>query len=102
MERQPVPYKKVLCVCTNERPPGARPSCGGRGSIALHSQIKARVKALGLDKSIRVSKTGCLNQCDTGPNVMVFPDNTWYSGVTEADLDAMLAEISEGIAREEA
>jgi (2Fe-2S) ferredoxin len=97
MEKQPVPYKKVVFICTNERPPGVRPSCCGRGSAAVHSQIKARVKALGLDQVIRVSKSGCLNQCDLGPNILVFPDNIWYSAVTEADVDAIVADIVRGI-----
>ncbi len=100
MLRQPNPCKKTVFICTNERPPGVRPSCGGRGSAAVHSGIKARIKALGLDKVIRVSKSGCLNQCDHGPNVMVFPDNIWYSGVAETDLDAIVAEIAGGVAEE--
>ena len=97
MTRQPIPYQKVVFICTNERPPGARPSCCGRGSTALHSRIKARIKALGLDKVVRVSKSGCLNLCDEGPNIMVFPENVLYSGVTESELDAILDEIVAGV-----
>ncbi len=101
MEKHPVPYKKVVFVCVNERPPGGAPCCSGRGSVDLHAGLKARVKALGLGKVIRVSKSGCLNQCVQGPNIMVFPDNVWYSGVTEADLEGILEEIAEGVVAEQ-
>ena len=100
MEKHPVPYKKIVFVCINERPPGGMPCCSGRGSVALHASLKARVKALGLGKVIRVSKSGCLNQCEHGPNIMVFPDNTWFSGVTEEDLDTIVGEIVEGVSAE--
>jgi (2Fe-2S) ferredoxin len=98
MQKQPVPYQKIVFVCINERPPDGPPCCCGRGSVGIHASLKARVKALGLGRVIRVSKSGCLNQCALGPNIMVFPDNVWYSGVTEEDLDAILGEIVEGVA----
>ena len=97
MQKQPVPYKKIVFVCTNERPPDGPPCCAGRGSAALHAQLKERVKALGLGKLVRVSKSGCQNQCAHGPNIMVFPDNVWYSGVVEADLDAILGDLVQGV-----
>ncbi len=100
MEKHPVPYKKTVFVCVNERPPGGPPCCYGRGAAGLHASLKEKVKTLGLGKAIRVSKSGCLNQCLHGPNIMVFPDNVWYSGVTEDDLDAILGEIAGGVVAE--
>jgi (2Fe-2S) ferredoxin len=100
MEKNAVPYKKTVFVCVNERPPDGPPCCCGRGSVGLHAELKARVKALGLGRVIRVSKSGCLNQCAQGPNIMVFPDNVWYSGVTEGDLDTILGDIAGGVTAE--
>ena len=100
MEKHLVPYRKIVFVCTNERSSDGPPCCSGRGSVGLHAELKARVKALGLGRVIRVSKSGCLNLCAQGPNIMVFPDNTWYSGVAEVDLDTVLTEIVEGISAE--
>ena len=32
------------------------------------------------------SKAGCLDQCEKGPTVVVYPDAIWYGGVTESDV----------------
>ncbi len=91
MKNNPVPYQKIVFVCLNERPSGV--CCAGGGSETIHAQLKAAVKARGLDALVRVSRAGCLNQCAQGPNVMVFPDNRWYSNVTESDVPGILDEL---------
>jgi (2Fe-2S) ferredoxin len=99
MKKQPVPYKKIVFVCTNHRDETDRPCCANGGSVELHAKLKEMVKERGLGKQIRVSKSGCLDRCGLGPNIMVFPDNTWYSGVTETDLESIVAEITVDIER---
>ncbi len=100
MEKQTVPYEKIVFVCTNERASDGPPCCAGRGAVNIHASLKARVKALGLGKVLRVSKSGCQNRCTLGPNIMVFPDNVWYSGVTEEDLDTIVGEITKDVVTE--
>ena len=36
---------------------------------------------------VRSNKTGCLDVCEVGPNVVIYPDNIWYTGVTVNDVD---------------
>jgi (2Fe-2S) ferredoxin len=43
------------------------------------------VKDAGLNKKVRVNKSGCLDQCAFGAVVVVYPEGTWYRGVTAAD-----------------
>ncbi|MBI3119276.1 MAG: (2Fe-2S) ferredoxin domain-containing protein [Candidatus Hydrogenedentes bacterium] len=94
MEQKSLPYEKIVFVCTNQRAPGERVCCAGRGSIDLHAKLKELVKARGLRTRIRVSKSGCMDRCEFGPNIMVFPDNVWYSAVTEADLEAIVEKLA--------
>jgi len=96
MERNDIPYKKTVFVCLNERESGV--CCAKGGSEAIHAKLKDAVKAQGLNASIRVSRSGCLNRCGQGPNIMVFPDNIWYSGVAEADVPQILDDIVKDIA----
>ena len=84
MQKHAVPYQKILFVCTNVREEGA--CCGKRGSQALRERLKAYVTAHHLSARVRVSQSGCLDRCADGPNIMVFPDNIWYAGVTAADI----------------
>ena len=89
MNQGRVPYRKIVFVCVNQREPQAL-CCSQRDSEAIAASLKARVKALGLARSIRVSKSGCQDVCAKGPNVMVFPDYVWYHGVTISDVERIV------------
>jgi (2Fe-2S) ferredoxin len=86
-----LPYRVLLLVCTNLRGE-ERSSCGARGSAAIHQELKRRVKSLNLPYRVRVSQTGCLDLCEIGPNVLVFPAGRLYSAVTLEDIDTILEE----------
>ena len=43
-------------------------------------------------KRVRANKSGCLDQCEKGPSVVVYPDTIWYGGVTEADVAEIVDE----------
>ena len=92
MEQSRVPYQKILFVCVNKRQP-PEVCCSHRESEAIAAALKSRVKELGLSRSIRVSKSGCQDLCAKGPNVMVFPDYTWYHGVTLGDVERIIEDI---------
>ena len=92
MECHGLPFRKMVFVCVNRRDNGEA-CCAERGSEAILTALKERVKALGLAGKIRVSKSGCQDLCAKGPNVMVFPDNVWYHGVTPADVEPILSDL---------
>ena len=96
MEQARVPFRKMVFVCINDRANG-EPCCGPAGGEAIAAAIKARVKALGLAGRVRVSKSGCLDVCAQGPNVMVFPDGRWYHHVAEADVERIVHDVVEGL-----
>jgi len=80
-----------IFVCTNQREPGsARPCCNPTGSGELYRAFKDAVAALGLKSTVRANKAGCLDQCEHGPNVVVYPDEVWYGGVQLADVQEII------------
>jgi (2Fe-2S) ferredoxin len=80
-------YERHIFVCTNERPPeNARGSCTGRGSHAVRDAFKAEVKRAGLAGRVRVNTAGCMDQCEHGPTVVVYPDAVWYGFVNANDV----------------
>jgi len=92
----PKPERQVL-VCTNVRPPGAKkPSCGERGAEPLYEKLKDMVRDRGLRDRVMVNRTGCLKHCSRGITVAVQPDNVWYAGVAEGDLEEICAKHLEG------
>lgn len=90
-----IPYTHHVFVCTNERAAGhLRGDCASKGSVALHGALKAAVKAACPDANIRINKSGCLDTCEQGISIVVYPDNVWYGGVTQDDV----GEIAAGLA----
>ncbi len=89
-------YSHHVFFCTNEREPDAagnvRPSCGGKNAQALRDYAKKKVKSLGLSGhgQVRVNNAGCLDRCEEGPCVVVYPDETWYTFVDEHDVDEIV------------
>jgi (2Fe-2S) ferredoxin len=100
MQAEAVPFQRMVFVCINRRE-GGEPCCAPRGGEAIAVAIKARIKALGLAGRVRVSKSGCLDVCAQGPNVMVFPDGRWYKQVTEADVERIVQDLAQGLAASE-
>jgi len=78
-------------VCTNERPPGhPRGCCKAKGSEELLQQLKAEVAKAGLTTQVRAQKAGCLDTCEFGPSIVVYPDNVWYGPVKPSDLSEIV------------
>ena len=62
-----------------------------KGSEALFERLKAMAKERGLGQRVIVNRTSCLKHCSRGVTVAVQPDNVWYAGVTEGDLEEICA-----------
>lgn len=77
-------------VCCNRRPDGhRRGSCAAKGSEHLKDYMKARAKELGLG-DVRVNMSGCLDRCEFGPAMVIYPEGVWYHPQNEADVDEIL------------
>jgi (2Fe-2S) ferredoxin len=87
----PAPFYRIhVFACTNRRPDGhARGSCAERGSEALRDYMKARAKELGL-KGVRINSAGCLDRCELGPVMVIYPEGVWYAYRSSADVDEIL------------
>ncbi len=96
--QDPAPYYQAhIFCCTNERPEGHRRGCcKRRGSEPLRDYMKARAKELGL-KRVRVNMAGCLDRCEFGPTMVIYPEGVWYRPRTTADIDEILqAHLQQG------
>jgi (2Fe-2S) ferredoxin len=81
------PFEQHLFVCANQRPSGhPRGSCGVDTGEALQKAFKQAINEQGLGRRVRANKSGCLDQCEHGPTVVVYPQGIWYGGVTLADV----------------
>jgi len=84
MTRPSVPYERHAFVCYWGK------DCGPCGGSRIANALKAKAKAAGITDRVRVNKSGCLNQCDSGPMMVVYPEAIWYAGVSLEDVDEIL------------
>ena len=86
-------FERHVFVCHNTRPADApRPSCTADGKSELHTQLQQLAKAAGLAGRVRINKSGCLDQCEHGPMVVVYPEAVWYGNVKPEDAAEIVAE----------
>ena len=83
-------YDFHFFICQNERPDNhPRGCCLSKGSDKLLNYMKARVKEFGI-QNIRINKAGCLDQCEKGPAMVVYPEGIWYTPKTPEDVDEII------------
>ncbi len=84
------PYTRHVFVCTNRRPDGVpRGCCASKGSEALRLALKKELDAQGV-KDVRINTAGCLDACERGMAVVVYPEGTWYGPVSEGDVKELV------------
>ncbi len=86
-------FEKHIFICTNQRD-GSHPrgSCDASGTGELLKLFKSAVASRGLKSRVRANKAGCMDQCEHGPTVAVYPEAVWYGGVTPADINEIMDE----------
>jgi len=86
-------FEHHVFVCHNVRPADApRPSCTTDGKSEVFTQLQQLSKAAGLAPKVRINKSMCLDQCEHGPVVVVYPEAVWYGHVTPADAAEIVEE----------
>ncbi|MGI4860128.1 MAG: (2Fe-2S) ferredoxin domain-containing protein [Janthinobacterium lividum] len=86
-------YKHHVFFCLNQRDADAtRPSCAGCGAQEMQEYAKKRIKKLGLagEGQVRINKAGCLDRCEQGPVLVIYPEGTWYTYLDESDIDEIV------------
>jgi len=79
-------FERHVFVCHNTRPEDApRTSCTRDGKSELFTQLQQQAKAAGLGGRVRINKAGCLDQCEHGPVMVVYPEAVWYGNVKPED-----------------
>jgi (2Fe-2S) ferredoxin/predicted O-methyltransferase YrrM len=79
------PFRFHVFVCDQQKPEGV-PCCAARGSVQVLETLRREVNAHGLEDEVQVTACGSLGLCEHGPNLVVYPEGIWYSGVTPADI----------------
>jgi (2Fe-2S) ferredoxin len=84
-------YTHHVFFCCNQRDPPER-CCANNDALALSAYAKQRIKALGMSGPgrVRINKAGCLDRCEEGPVIVVYPEEVWYTYVDKDDIDEII------------
>ena len=83
-----------IFVCGSFRATGAQGVCHKKESSRLLQHLSTEVQDRSLD-DVMVSSTGCLNICDSGPVMVVYPEGNWYKHATIETAEAILDSLEE-------
>ncbi len=91
-------WRHHVFVCTNRRPPGhPKGSCADRGCLDVSNALAAAIEVDdALLETVKLQTTNCLGPCRQGPTLVVYPEGTWYAGVTVADVAEIVREHLHG------
>ena len=85
------PFRYHVLACDQKKPDGL-PCCSARGSAAVLEALRREIGARGLADTVQLTTTSSVGLCERGPNLVVYPDGTWYSGVTPEDVPEIVRE----------
>jgi (2Fe-2S) ferredoxin len=89
----PPPFERHVFVCTNRRPDEhPKGSCAQKRSEEVRARFKQALANRGLARDIRANAAGCLDQCQYGVSVVIYPEGIWYGGVKAEDVDEIIEE----------
>jgi len=80
-------FEKHIFICTNERDENSlRKSCGSCGGLDLRKDLVRMINESGLKGRVRANKSGCLDVCEKGPAMVIYPNGFWYLDVKKKDI----------------
>ena len=84
-------FQRHVFVCINERAADhPRGCCKAKGGVEVRDRLKQELTKRGLSKVIRANNAGCLDQCEQGVTVVVYPEQVWYGHVTVDDIQEIV------------
>lgn len=85
-------FDKHLFICTHQRGPGEKKSCGEAHGLELVKRFKKVIADKKLNISVRAQRSGCLDACDFGPAMVVYPEGTYYGSLSFDDIEEIVDE----------
>jgi len=84
-------FNKHIFVCENKRPDGhPRGCCADKESEEIRDLFKNRLKEIGKSSTVRANSAGCMDACEHGVTVVIYPEQVWYGKVTKDDVEEII------------
>lgn len=86
-------FKYHVFFCCNQREPGEA-CCNAHGASDMQTYAKERISQLKMkgEGKVRINKAGCMDRCDLGPVMVVYPEAIWYTYIDKEDVEEIIQE----------
>lgn len=86
-------FKYHVFFCCNQREPGEA-CCNAHGASDMQTYAKERISQLKMkgEGKVRINKAGCMDRCDLGPVMVVYPEAVWYTYIDKEDVEEIIQE----------
>jgi (2Fe-2S) ferredoxin len=88
------PDRVILVCCSFRQGKDPQGKCFKKGSAGLLGMLEEGLSDRGIE-NVLISSTGCMNVCDAGPVMAIYPEGYWYGNVTEDSLETILDALAE-------
>ena len=86
-------YDKHIFICTNDRGENSTKQSYGRcGGLDIRKEFVSLINASGLKGKVRANKSGCLDLCEQGPAIVIYPQGYWYMNVEKRNIEKIFYE----------
>ena len=92
MKKRTTRYQVHIFICTRQRDDETK-SCAEGDAPAIKERLKEIAEERAWKPKVRISESGCLGVCAAGPNVMIYPQKRWFTGVRLDDCEAIAEEV---------
>ena len=91
--------ERHVFICTNRRDPeNPKGCCASKGAEKVREAFKRLLAEQGLRGRMRANAAGCLDQCEHGVTVVVYPEQVWYGHVTATDVPEIVeSHLKQGV-----
>jgi (2Fe-2S) ferredoxin len=84
-------FEKHIFICTNQKAEG-KACCGEVAGMELVQKFREVIAEKGLKGKVRAQKSGCLDACQNGPALVIYPEGTYYGKVSINDVERIVEE----------
>ena len=91
--------ERHIFICTNRRDPGnSKGCCASKGAEKVREAFKKAIFDEDLRATMRANAAGCLDQCENGVTVVIYPEQIWYGRVTLQDVPEIVrSHLKDGV-----
>lgn len=78
-----------IFICANQKAEG-KVCCGQERGLELVAEFRRVLRDKGLQGKVRAQRAGCIDACDFGPSVVIYPGGEYYGHLKPENVETII------------